>query len=126
MRARLCLTTERCNRSDAITDATTALAALLPAPLRASLHQHGMLHSAGSSAGAEAGGRGGAAAGGAVRGKEEEETLPLLKVGLLTVGSGRYSAFSSANTKSAERYLLRGVTYVHYLICVANVLLMCC
>ena len=126
MSALLCLTMERCNRSDAITDAITALAALLPAPLRASLHQHGMLHSAGSSAGAEAGGRGGAAARGAVRGKEEEETLPLLKVGLLTVGSGRYSAFSSANTKSAERYLLRGVALVHYFICVASVLLMCC
>ncbi|MGB1603145.1 MAG: hypothetical protein ACPIOQ_61005, partial [Promethearchaeia archaeon] len=30
---------------------------------------------------------------------------PLLKVGLMTVGSGRYAAFSQANTASAEAYL---------------------
>jgi len=110
-------TTERSN--DGAMQSThpiTALQALLPAPLRASLHQHGMLHSAGPSAGAEADGKGGAAAGGALRGKEEEETLPLLKVVLLSVGSGRYSAFSSGNTRSAERYLLRGVAQLHYFI----------
>ena len=41
---------------------------------------------------------------------------PLLKVGLMTVGSGRYAAFAQTNTASAEAYLLRGVAELHYYI----------
>ena len=39
-----------------------------------------------------------------------------ISVGLLTVGSGRYGAFSRVNTMSAEKYLLRGVAEMHYFI----------
>ena len=42
-------------------------------------------------------------------------SLPI-RVGLMTVGSGRYAAFSMANTLSAEKYLLRGVAEMHYFI----------
>ena len=39
-----------------------------------------------------------------------------ISVGLLTVGSGRYGAFSRVNTMSAEKYFLRGVAEMHYFI----------
>ena len=101
---------------------------MLPAPLLSSLRQHVTLDSDGASADggtqpkgaaapaaeAEADGTGWAAAG--VAGQRAQQSTGPLKVGLLTVGSGRYGAFSRANTMSAEKYLLRVVAELHYFI----------
>lgn len=44
-----------------------------------------------------------------------------LKVGLLTVGSGRYARFFKNNTLSAENYLLREVAEMHYFVFTDNI-----
>ena len=100
---------------------------MMHAPLLSSLRQHGTLDGedppadggngpkgAAAAAEVEADGSDGAAAGGAALSNEQGGGP--LKVGLLTVGSGRYGAFSRANTMSAEKYLLRGVAELHYFI----------